>query len=51
MVMKMLKTFTAIIDRQKDIERLQEMKDYIDARIRALGPSEQMTGKNLQEEK
>jgi hypothetical protein len=36
MVMKMLKTFTAIIDRQKDIERLQEMKDYIDARIRAL---------------
>lgn len=32
----MLKTFTAIIDRQKDIERLQEMKDYIDARIRAL---------------
>ncbi len=32
----MLKTFTAIIDRQRDIERLQEMKGYIDARIRAL---------------
>jgi len=32
----MLKTFTAIIDRQRDIERLREMKDYIDARIRAL---------------
>ncbi len=32
----MLKTFTAIIDSQKDVERLHEMKDYIDARIRAL---------------
>ncbi len=32
----MLKTFTAMIDRQRDIERLREMKDYIDARIRAL---------------
>ena len=35
----MLKTFTAIIDRQRDIERLQEMKEYIDARIRALESS------------
>ena len=36
MVMVMIKTFTAIVDRQKDVETLQEMKDYIDARIRAL---------------